>query len=369
MKIGILTFHRAYNYGAFLQSFALQEYLKSLGHEVSVIDYEPFYFREDYAVIPPLNAEGLSLFGLFRRIVGRAVRILPNLTRKKGFEKEINRSLNLTKKRTADFSDVDLSGFDALFFGSDQIWTARITRGFDPVYWGEFDFDGLKIAYAASAGDDFSDLEKIDIGSKLKKFDSISVREKKLEEYLDEKGISACTVLDPTLMMNSRFWLDYCSQRTRKEKTGYVLLYIIKLSNEARNIAKKIGKEKDLPVKEIFYRKVGVNPKSWYNISPVEFVRLFRDAEYIVTTSFHGTCFACQFQKDFYYVNNGTNDYRIESLLKNANIQGRIISSEADVDLMKKIEWNSSDLMSEVKQQSVAFIDKALSIKENLSDT
>ena len=41
MKIGILNFHRALNYGAVLQCYGLQETLTALGHEVSVIDYRP----------------------------------------------------------------------------------------------------------------------------------------------------------------------------------------------------------------------------------------------------------------------------------------------------------------------------------------
>ena len=39
MKVGIITVHRAYNYGSVLQCYSLQEYLKSLGHDVWVIDY------------------------------------------------------------------------------------------------------------------------------------------------------------------------------------------------------------------------------------------------------------------------------------------------------------------------------------------
>ena len=38
MKIGIVTFHRATNYGATLQAYALVSYFKSLGHETEIID-------------------------------------------------------------------------------------------------------------------------------------------------------------------------------------------------------------------------------------------------------------------------------------------------------------------------------------------
>ena len=48
MKIGILTFQRADNYGAMLQCYALQEYLKSAGHEVEVIDYRNYNLEKDH---------------------------------------------------------------------------------------------------------------------------------------------------------------------------------------------------------------------------------------------------------------------------------------------------------------------------------
>jgi hypothetical protein len=45
MKIGILTFHCAHNYGAVLQAYATQEYLKSLGHEAFIINDIPSFLQ------------------------------------------------------------------------------------------------------------------------------------------------------------------------------------------------------------------------------------------------------------------------------------------------------------------------------------
>ena len=53
MKIGILTFHRAFNYGALLQCFALSKYLRMKGCNVEIIDYFPTYFRKSYSLSPP----------------------------------------------------------------------------------------------------------------------------------------------------------------------------------------------------------------------------------------------------------------------------------------------------------------------------
>ena len=39
MKVGVLTFHNAYNYGAILQAYATQKLLENRGHDVEFIDY------------------------------------------------------------------------------------------------------------------------------------------------------------------------------------------------------------------------------------------------------------------------------------------------------------------------------------------
>ena len=48
MKIGILTFHCAANFGAVLQAHALQEVLRRMGHEAYVVDYRPKYLTMPY---------------------------------------------------------------------------------------------------------------------------------------------------------------------------------------------------------------------------------------------------------------------------------------------------------------------------------
>ena len=50
MKIGILTYHRAINYGAILQSYALQAFLEQHGFDASFVDYWPDYHKAFYKI-------------------------------------------------------------------------------------------------------------------------------------------------------------------------------------------------------------------------------------------------------------------------------------------------------------------------------
>lgn len=361
LKIGILTFHRAHNYGAFLQCYALQEYLKTLGHNVSVIDYDPEYFRKDYASFRlGRDFKQISLLRKIKRLVAAYILFVPRLLRYIAFEKSINKFLDLHGKRFLYADEIDFSGYDVVFFGSDQVWNPRITHGIDKCFWGDFDFHGKKIAYAASAGDDFSVLKnQIDMVKKcLSSFYSISVREKNFEEYLANIKISSKMVLDPTLLLTDSQWKIF--SECKKTRRKYLVLYIMKPSVEASKIAEKIAKELNLNIKTV-YAGMGVNPKSWLNafFSPKEFVSLFYNAQFVVTTSFHGTAFSVNFRKQFYAVNNGEPNFRVESLLELLDLKNRYISTASEMRLSQKIEY-SCDSLEKAREGSINFIKESV---------
>lgn len=119
MRIGILTFHYACNYGAMLQTYATQEFLRSMGHDVCVVDYRNKAVEEGYAA---WNFK-IDLLKTLPRAFSRAMRN----SRFRHFMKEC---LVLSKD--------PFDSFDVLLFGSDQIWNEMITGGFDKIYWGDF---------------------------------------------------------------------------------------------------------------------------------------------------------------------------------------------------------------------------------------
>lgn len=191
MRIGILTFHRACNYGAVLQCYALQQFLVSEGHDVEVVDYRQRDVERVYAVFRPwhwikqvLRCRKYAFVYLYR--------IPQRIRAKVSFGLFLSKYLKLSKPCTlADMPQ----GYDLYVIGSDQLWNQHITWGIDQVYWGNFDAGNAKlITYAVSSS--MKCFEKIDhryIKESIKRFSAISCREKCLCDYLNAsvEGASA----------------------------------------------------------------------------------------------------------------------------------------------------------------------------------
>ena len=207
-KIGILTFHCAHNYGAVLQCYALQETLKKMGHDVEVIDYRPQYLLSPYAVFNINRIKSNNPLKIIKRSIRETILLGVRLKRYYTFYQFIKNKLSLSSRITK--YNIPES-YDVYIMGSDQIWNPKITEGFDPVYFGNFNFQkGSKkyISYAASMeANELNNQAKNTYKKFLKNFDSISVRENQLAELLQplsEKNIE--TVLDPTLLADNQIW-------------------------------------------------------------------------------------------------------------------------------------------------------------------
>lgn len=149
MHIGVLTFHRAKNYGAVLQCYALVTYLKSLGHDVRIIDYFPKYFKEQDSILPHTVMKGSNVKGKLFIIANILISFIPILKRRKAFNDFIKSlPLNECIENSSDFSS---DGYDLIFVGSDQVWNKHITRGEDNLFAGNFSHPNCILAsYAAS---------------------------------------------------------------------------------------------------------------------------------------------------------------------------------------------------------------------------
>ena len=149
MKIGILTFHCAVNYGAVLQTYGLCQCLQRMGHEVYVIDYRPAYLLKPYKVFSLNRFIAQRCQPIAKRVLRELLAIPTRLSRQVKFRHFITRNIPLVQ--------LDLQhkkhDFDAFVFGSDQIWNPYITQ-LDPVFFAEAPVfkDAKRITYAASAG-------------------------------------------------------------------------------------------------------------------------------------------------------------------------------------------------------------------------
>lgn len=305
MKIGILTFHNADNYGAVLQCYALQEKLKELypDDEVFVIDYKCHKIVNSY--VPRFN-------------IKRPWKILtlPKIKKKvKIFQKFRETYFHLG---TDDFSF-----YDVIYYGSDQIWNSALT-GHDLIFFGK-DYSGKKIAYAASDGGEMNyDTEVCEL---LNQFSIISCREKTLTDKLQNSDIKSplTTVCDPVFLLSKEQWMKI-AELPKVEK--YVLAYKVSDNPNFDTEAEKLGKRLGKKIIQIVYVK-SLQKFFYYGqnfvegISPEQFVGYFAKADFVLTTSFHGTAFSVIFDKPFFVLSFNKRSERITDLLSVLKIKDR----------------------------------------------
>lgn len=290
MNTGILTYHRAYNYGAVLQCYALQEVLRGLGHEVSVIDYRQPDIERFYAYRRVKKRTLLSPLRDLKRLVIHA-------GYKSVFESFQQRRLRLTEA----YTDRIPADFDRYVIGSDMLWAYDAeSKAFEPFYFGEFSRrpDSRLVGYAISGTtDSFRRLGEERRFDFCANFDALSIREKSLAEI-----VGACTgkepvcCLDPTLLTTKENWADFSSPRRQGRK--YLVTYFLRVRGKdltaLREKVETLAREKGLET---------VNIDAMGSSLPMtveDFVSVIRGAQYVVSDSFHGIVFSLIFERPFH---------------------------------------------------------------------
>jgi hypothetical protein len=358
MKIGILTFHCANNFGAVLQCFALQKFLKEENYDVSIIDYRPSYLTETSKLFPSIkeyiNNPIVSLKRTIKTIIHLRARIISikkfNLFRKNNF------SLYKFKK------EEDFKEFNTIIIGSDQIWNKEITNGFDYYFWGDFKPKKTKlITYAASIGKCiFNENDKLNIAQKLQNFKTISVREIDLQKQLQliYKG-NINLVLDPTLLLKKESYAAFIQKPILNKK--YLLIYEVAHNRNTERIAHSLAAQLGLSIVRIgSYSK----DKSIYNrcnIGPADFINYIYFSNCIVTTSFHGTVFSIILNKPFYTIKIGNKiDERSHSLLSSLNLTDRHIDNTS-TPIYKEINYDEINLRLErMRLESINYLKQSI---------
>lgn len=362
MKIGILTFHCAHNYGAVLQCYALQEMLKNMGYKVEVIDYRPEYLLAPYRKFSLSRFKRSSLLSIAKVCVKEFLLLVKRIRRYNAFQTFINKRFNLSP--TVNDKSIP-SFYDVYIMGSDQIWNPKITKGFDPVYFGFSDFDkGNRkyISYAASMETKEVDKESKDFFEKaLMNFDAVSVRETQLKTLLQPlTGKNIELVLDPTLLADKKIW-DAIAIRPNINKK-YILVYQVRYNVNTIRIARQLAKDINAEIIEVTSSlRICFSNKSRQCESPEEFLGWIKNADCVVTTSFHGTAFSIIFNRPFYCIKlDDEFDTRSASLLKSLGLEYRFIDKKSTPTL-SPIDYSvANERLSHLQIQSIDFLSKAL---------
>lgn len=325
MKIGILTFHAAHNYGSMLQNYALQRVLIKLGHQPETINLRTPVQKEIYDYFKPFSKlldKKRLLYTLMYFPWKKQLKIKYSL-----FERFLNENLQLSKELNR-YEDLGLlPSYDAYIIGSDQCWNMTATD-FDWSYFLGFTPEGSKkLSYAISMGPHPQEVlsKSPEILAKVKdllvRFDGISVRDKdtkKVTDQITDNKVESTIHVDPTLLLSREDWENLIPQKPMVEGK-YIFFYNPYWVGDAFKQAHELGKLTGLPVVVSSPNMRGnvqySDFKKVFEVGPMEFLNLVKNAEYVVGRSFHLIAFSTIFHKKFVAV-EGLGDSRICELLK-----------------------------------------------------
>lgn len=289
-QVGILTFHRASNYGAVLQAYALQTALQSRGVKCEIVDY----------FCPAIESAHDPKMLLKTRGFVKGVWHFPvKLKKYQIFEKFRERRLILSQRVNRKQVDRISGEYDFFIVGSDQVWSNEFA-GLDLTYLLDFVDDAKKYSYACSLGfDDFPDGTKEIYQKWLQSFKYLSVRERSAKSLIEKSlKLSARRDVDPTFLLYSNDWRRLLKKPNRKE--AYILVYTVQPPENLLAYARKISRETG---NEIIYlnneHRSNRDIKHVRYATPEEFLGWIDHAEYVLTNSYHGTVFSIIFNKKF----------------------------------------------------------------------
>lgn len=373
MHIGILTLPLHTNYGGILQAYALQTVLQRLGHTSVVLSR--------HRIIKPPFKKRIRLY------VQRALRryIWRNSEEPVFLEDRQQADYALISQHTQAFIDryiryinddyftkVKEKDYNALIVGSDQIWRPQY-------YWIEQAFllfaqswHIKRISYAASFGTDewpLTPQQTAMCRELVKKFDAVSVREDSGVALCKKQlGVTATHVLDPTLLLQPSFYEKLIADMPRLAQHGHMLLYILDETPQKKEIATRLLAVSGM---KAFYRS---NPQVEDENAPLEnriqppleeWLSGIRDADFIVTDSFHACVFSILFRKPFAVVGNPFRGLaRIQSLLRQFHLQERLITTVEDVrpSLFSPLPDEVETRLVQLRTSSLSFLTNALSM-------
>lgn len=309
-RIITVTFHRAHNYGAVLQAYALQKFLENnFKFETFCLDYYPEYLK---AKIFEIKKSENILLSILRNIITSYSRI----KRKKKFDDFIENKIKIIKYNKSNTEDNNI-----YIVGSDQIWNEDITDNkLDPVYFLDFTKSKHKYSYAASIGKNNADY--LAIINKLKNFKYVGVREEKSKLILTANGYkNVIHTIDPVFLLEKQEYEKISIYPSFKD---YILIYTLETTDKVR---KKITllKKTHHGIKTVSigtFKNIYNTDKHYSSIGPEEYLGLIQNARFIITNSFHAIAFGIIFQKNLIYIplKNGRGE-RIENLLKIAGLK------------------------------------------------
>ena len=384
--IGILTLQNSNNYGAMYQAYALSKYLKNLGHEVFILDYE--MTRDNSNIVDYVKRP----IAFIQKIIYRRELIIKKIINNKQSTSNIDRAkqfnnifsnfrtnyLSITKTQY-DYQKLlnECPDADAYICGSDQVWAADFLFTSPAFLLGFVPENTKRVSYAASFGKNELETYLNKTFTKyINKFDAISVREKSGVDIVKKNSrLDPVHVLDPTLLLNKKDYSEIVDYSLVPDE-AYIFVYKLNQNKELSDWVDKcinhISQKKNLSVLSVSTNLVYPFDEKWKELHPTpgQLLGLIEKSSVTITNSFHGTVFSIVLQTQFLSfardVYKDKQNVRMEELLFNLGSESFYCEPFLDVNevyekLSKKYNYpNIFEKLDEMKIISEDFLQKAL---------
>lgn len=379
MKIAILTQPLGKNYGGIMQAWALQHVLKRMGHEPITINRQPDAQNIGYKVTQLSYRFAMKAIGRRKGIINPEQYIQPATKNMKRFIDQhivMSEHIDGTAKIKKHFED---HHYNAVIVGSDQTWRPSYSPNIYNYYLDFISSTRIKrISYASSFGVDhweYSKLQTLKCRELVSKFDAISVREHSgiqlCENHLDAR---AEAVLDPTLLIRSKDYIDAFNLCTKQDKKTGLFTYILDSTDIKRDAINVLEETLDLtayssqPNSSLGHSE-STNIDDYLFPKVENWIQAIRDSEFVLTDSFHGCAFSIIFNKPFIVLGNEERGLsRFTSLLDSLDLKNRITSGSKS-DLLhlanEEIDWQIvNKKLEQLRNSSIKFLKSNLPPKE-----
>lgn len=357
MKVALLTFHQADNFGAVWQTYGLSKTLCQLGHDPFLIDYHPDKLLRSYRV-------PTGRFVVTPRMIGF-------LKKKLEFNRFRRILLPATTRLFKSYDDLRKNPpvADAYITGSDQVWNPDLMGGrYDPAFFLQFVKSGRRISYAASFGETRQLIPTDELREYLSHLDAISVREEQAARILKAAyDIEIAAVCDPVFLLQ-----DYTNYLTMPcWNREFVFTYNLFNLRDTDELSLELGKALNCEVRRVNddWKLWNYSSKAEFGISPIRWLNLIQSAKLIFTDSFHATAFSILLRKPFLSVlsnSQTTKANRIVSLLEQLQLQEKIVSKDDTIDDVlerynQPIDWETVHRkIADARQDALNYLSVAL---------
>lgn len=369
MKVGIMSMQRIINYGSFLQAYGLKKTIESLGHEVIFVDYNVGKPIIENLSVSKSNNKILSLLKIifspkYRKMRNNQIcenQAFGNFYRT--FERDWLPILGITDEKVYN------PELDVLVIGSDEVFNCTQSNpdvGYSLELFGKNNNAKKLISYAASFGS--TTLEKLDkynksdeIAECLKQFDAISVRDKNSYDIVKSlTDIEPFNNVDPVLISN----FDDEVSSIKIEMKDYVIVYAY---------SGRITEEEAVAIQEFAHKRgkktlsIGVRQAftdEYVCADPFTMLAYFKNADYVITDTFHGTVFSIKYQIPFATLIRESNKEKLSDLLNKFELSNRLLDNINDIGVVIDSSFDKKLITSFIEKSIMNTYEYLTQIKE-----